>query len=57
MGAVLRPFDRMRRQRNEAEYPGAHRPELTAADVSRDLPRVAAIADLAERVLDRMSPY
>src|ERR1700722_9797458 len=36
MGAVLRPFDRMRRMRNEAEYPREDKPSVTAADVLRD---------------------
>jgi len=56
MGAVLSPFDRMRRQRREAEYPHVDAPELSAADVREDVPKVQAILDLVVRVLDEMSP-
>lgn len=57
LGAALRPFDRMRRRRNEAEYPTQGKPELTAEEVARDLAKVRQIMDLAARVLDQMSPY
>ena len=57
LGGVLRPFDRMRRRRNEAEYPIQDRPALTGEDVRRDLPKVQQIVELATRVLDEMSPY
>jgi hypothetical protein len=57
MGAVLIPFDRMRRQRRDAEYPPVHAPELDAVDVREDVPKVEAILDLAVRVLDEMSPF
>jgi hypothetical protein len=57
MGAVLRPFDRIRRQRRDAEYPNVDAPELSAADVREDVPKVQAILDLAVRILDEMSPF
>jgi hypothetical protein len=57
MGMVLRPFDRMRRQRHEVEYPPADAPALTEDDVREDLAKAAAIVDLAAGVLERMSPY
>ena len=57
MGKVLRPFDRMRRQRHDAEYPPTDSPEVTAEDVREDIPKATAIVDLAERVLDEMSPF
>jgi hypothetical protein len=57
MGTVLRPFDRIRRQRRDAEYPHVDAPELDAADVREDVPKVQAILDLAARVLDEMSPF
>jgi len=57
LGGVLRPFDRMRRRRNEAEYPMQDRPALSGEDVRRDLPKVQQIVELATRVLDEMSPY
>jgi hypothetical protein len=57
LGAALRPFDRMRRTRNESEYPRDDRPPVTAADVRRDQVHAEAFVELAERVLDQMSPY
>jgi hypothetical protein len=57
MGTVLRPFNRIRRQRRDAEYPHVDAPELDAADVREDVPKVQAILDLAARVLDEMSPF
>jgi len=57
MGQMLRPFDRMRRQRHDAEYPAAGSPQVGADDVREDAAKAAAIVDLAERVLDQMSPF
>jgi len=57
LGAVLRPFDRMRRRRNGLEYPDFEAPTLTPADVEEDLRRAEAIVELAMRTLDQMSPY
>ncbi len=57
LGGVLRPFDRMRRRRNEAEYPAGDRPVVTDADVVADRVKVEAIVQLAEKLLDQMSPY
>ncbi len=57
MGGVLRPFDRMRRRRNQAEYPLADQPRFQVEEVTRDLPKVRAIVDVAEKVLEQMSPW
>lgn len=57
MGPKLRPFDRMRRRRNEAEYPRVDTPELDADDVRDDMPKISAIVDIADRVIDRMHVY
>lgn len=57
LGVQLRPFDRLRRQRHDAEYPAVDSPQLTAADVRDDIPRVSGIVDIAERVLDTMPVY
>lgn len=57
LGGVLRPFDRMRRRRNEAEYPAADRPGLTADEVVVDRVKVDAIIEVAAKVLDQMRPY
>jgi hypothetical protein len=57
MGAALRPFDRMRRMRNAAEYPRDDRPAVTAEDIRRDQEHAEVFIELAERVLDQMSAY
>lgn len=57
MGKALRPFNRMRRLRNDAEYPPTDAPQLTSDDVIDDLDHAAALLDVAERVLDQMSPF
>lgn len=57
LGWIMRPFDRMRRQRHDAEYPPADAPELTADDVREDRPKAVELIDLARRVLDEMSPF
>ncbi|HUZ52500.1 MAG TPA: HEPN domain-containing protein [Streptosporangiaceae bacterium] len=57
MGKVLRPFDRLRRQRNNTEYPRQDTPRLTAGDVTQDIPKVEDMLDLARRVIGQMSPY
>jgi hypothetical protein len=56
LGGVLRPFDRLRRRRNQVEYPSSEAPTVTAEEVDRDLPKVGQILDLADKVLDQMSP-
>ena len=56
MGKTVRPFDRTRRQRHDAEYPPSDAPELTAGDVHEDVAKAAEIVFLAQRVLDHMSP-
>ncbi|MGB8022443.1 MAG: HEPN domain-containing protein [Candidatus Nanopelagicales bacterium] len=57
LGAHLRPYDRMRRRRNESEYPSADVPEVTTDEISDDLPKVRTILDIAAPVLDQMSPW
>ncbi len=57
LGKILRPFDRLRRQRNDAEYPPQQGPRLASDDVLRDVPKVQDILDLAQRVTSQMSPY
>lgn len=36
-GAVVRPFGRLRRTRNDADYPRLGTPELSAEDIAEDL--------------------
>jgi hypothetical protein len=57
MGQVLRPFDRIRRQRHDVEDPPIDAPQVNADDVREDAIKAAAIVDLSERVLDQMSPF
>ena len=57
MGRTLLPFDRMRRRRHDVEYPPAGAPELSAEDVTDDVPKVITLLELAQRVLDEMSPF
>lgn len=54
MGQVIRPFDRIRRQRHDVEYPPTAAPQIDANDVRED---AAAIVALSERLLDEMSPF
>jgi hypothetical protein len=57
LGPILRPFDRLRRRRNQAEYPSAEQPAIEHGDITVDLPKVQAIVEAADKVLDQMSPY
>ena len=57
LGGILRPFDRMRRQRHEIEYPAMNAEPVLPEDVVDELPKAEAIIDLAQRVLDDMSPF
>lgn len=57
MGAKLRPFDRMRRQRNVVEYLSADMPRLTADDVREDIAKAQTLVEVASGVLDGMSPF
>ncbi|MEV0384127.1 hypothetical protein [Nonomuraea sp. NPDC050643] len=57
LGRSLRPFDRMRRRRNEAEYPRLGSARFGAEDIRADLPKVEAIMEIAATVLDEMQPF
>ena len=57
LGGIFRPFDRLRRRRNQAEYPSADEPGFVADDVGRDVPKVREIVAAVAKVLDQMSPY
>lgn len=56
LGGVLRPFDRLRRRRNQVEYPSSAAPSINADEIERDAPKVVQIIDVAAKVLDQMSP-
>lgn len=55
-GAVLRPFARLRRTRNEADYPRLGTPELASDDVSEDLPRAHAIVSAMRELIPLLRP-
>ena len=57
MGAILRPFDRMRRTRNRSEYPSFTTPDVTPDNVRADRPVAESIVEACGSVLDEMSPY
>ena len=57
MGAILRPFDRMRRTRNRSEYPSFTTPDVTPDNVRADLPVAESIVEVCGSVLAEMSPY
>jgi uncharacterized protein (UPF0332 family) len=56
MGAILRPVDRIRVTRHEAEYPG----QATYIDqdtVLDDLPKAEAVVEAVEKALPHLSPF
>lgn len=56
LDAALRPFDRLRRRRNQVEYLSSTAPGVSAEEIERDLPKVEQIIDVAARVLDQAGP-
>jgi len=56
-GAVIRPFGRLRRTRNEADYPRLDTPELTIDDVTEDLPRAKAIVEAMAKLVSHLEPW
>jgi len=57
MGKSLRPFERMRRRRNEIEYPSFVEAPLTIDDANEDIDAAAELVKLVDRVYEEMSPY
>lgn len=57
LGGALKPFDRMRRRRNDAEYPRPDAQGFLPDDVKAEIPKVEQIVETAAKVLDQMSPY
>lgn len=55
--AVIRPFDRLRRRRNEVEYPGESVPAVTGQEVADELHKAAAILELARKALDDVDAF
>lgn len=56
LGAVLRPFRRLRRQRGQADYEAAEGAAHTD-DVHADLPAAGAIVDAVASVLPQLSVF
>ncbi len=57
VGQIIRPFNRMRRTRNDSEYPSGNSPRVTADDVIEDLVKAKAIIDVASRLLGEMDAF
>jgi hypothetical protein len=53
LGEILGPFDRLRRRRNQAEYPARDTPAVSADEVARDLPKAQATSTRRSRRLTR----
>lgn len=56
-GAVVRPFGRLRRTRNDADYPRLDTPELSAEDIAEDLPKARDIVAAMQRLLPHLQPW
>lgn len=57
MGKIVKPFNRMRKIRNDSEYPTGNAPSVTADDVREDIPKVDEIIEMGKRVIDQMDPF
>lgn len=56
-GAVVRPFGRLRRTRNDADYPKIDTPGVTAEDARDDVEVAAAIVSAMTSLLPRLGPW
>lgn len=56
-GSVVRPFGRLRRTRNDADYPRLDSPELTPDDIDEDLPKARQIVDAMGALLPHLTPW
>lgn len=57
LGQVIKPFDRMRRQRNDSQYPALDSSGVSADDVERDMDLVRSIVTAVRKILDAMPHY
>jgi len=57
MGRVIRPFNRLRRRRNDAEYPQRSVSRPSSDEVVRDVTKVEEMLNLASPVINQMSPF
>lgn len=56
-GSIVRPFGRLRRTRNDADYPRLDSPELTAEDVHEDLPKARQIVMAMAALVPHLHPW
>ena len=56
-GSVVRPFGRLRRTRNDADYPRLDSPELTTDDINEDLPKARQIVSAMTALLRHLQPW
>ena len=54
MGGTIRPFDRMRRRRGEAEYPEIGTPSISQEELVEDGTRCSAIIDMAITLVPKL---
>jgi hypothetical protein len=57
LGAILRPFNRMRVRRNEVEYRSSEAPAVTSEEVAGDVSKVEALIGLAGKAIPNMPRY
>lgn len=57
LGTALRPFERLRRRRNEIEYPDFVGAPVSADDVIEEAKAAESLIALVVKVYDEMSPF
>ena len=57
LGKVLRPFERMRRRRNEIEYPDFVSAPISADDVLEEVAAANVIVSMVRKVYDQMTLF
>jgi hypothetical protein len=55
-GEALRPYDRLRRRRNDIEYPDSST-SADADEIDEGLQRATAIVEYAERLMEHLPPF
>lgn len=56
-GAVVRPFGRLRRTRNDADYPRLDSPQLSGQDIAEDLPKARDIVTAMGHLLPHLQSW
>ena len=57
LGSALRPYERMRRRRNEIEYPDFIGAPLTVDDILEDAKAAESLVAMIRKVYDEMSAF